>query len=98
MNFMKSVVNLIFCKILYKVEYINFEKIENIKRCIICPNHSNVFDPTFIYAKFDNLFIMAKSELFKNKFLKWLFTKYNIFPTNREKVDFKRFSLFIRNF
>ena len=89
MNFMKSVVNLIFCKILYKVEYINFEKIKNIKRCIICPNHSNVFDPTFIYAKFDNLFIMAKSELFKNKFLKWLFTKYNIFPTNREKVDFK---------
>ena len=97
MNFMKSVVNLIFCKILYKVEYINFEKIKNIKRCIICPNHSNVFDPTFIYAKFDNLFIMAKSELFKNKFVKWLFTKYNIYSTNIEKMVYNRIKYIVQN-
>ena len=92
MNLMKNIVNLIFCKILYRVEYINLEKIKDIKKCLICPNHSNVFDPTFIYAKIDNLFIMAKSDLFKNKFVKWLFLKYNIFPTNREKVDFKSLS------
>lgn len=92
MKIMKKIVNLLFCKILYKIEYINLDNIKDIKKCIICPNHSNVFDPTFIYPVIDNLYIMAKSELFKNKFVKWLFLKYNIYPTNREKVDFKSLS------
>ncbi len=89
---MKNIVKFIFCKFLYKVEYVNLENIQNIKNCIICPNHSNVFDPTFIYAQVDNLYIMAKSELFKNRLIRWLFTKYHIFPTNREKIDFKSLS------
>ena len=89
MQIMKNIVKFVFCKFLYNVEYVNLESVQNIKNCVICPNHSNIFDPTFIYAKVDNLYIMAKSELFKNKFINWLFTKYNIFPTNREKVDVK---------
>ena len=89
MNLIKNILNLVCCKILYRVKYVNLEKIKNVKRCLICPNHSNVLDPVFIYTKTDNLYIMAKSDLFKNKLIRWLLLKYNIFPTNREKVDFK---------
>ena len=87
MQFMKKAVKLIFCKILYRVKYINLENIKQVDRCLICPNHSNVFDPTFIYPVVDELYIMAKSELFENRFVNWIFRKYNIFPINREKVD-----------
>lgn len=98
MKFMKAIVNVIFCKILFRVNYINLDKMQHIEKCLICPNHSNVFDPTFIYAKIDDLYIMAKSELFKNKFVSWLFSKYNVFPTNREKVDFKSLNYSLKIF
>ena len=35
----------------------------------------------------DNLFIMAKSEIFKNKLFSKVLKHYNVFPVNRNKVD-----------
>lgn len=89
MTIMKTLINFIFCKLLYRVNYINLDTLQSCKKCLICPNHSNIFDPTFIYPQVDNLFIMAKQELFKNTFIRWLLLKYNIFPTNRNTVDYK---------
>ncbi len=88
-RFMQSAVNVICCHLLYRVRYINLEQIKNTKRCIICPNHTSIMDPFFIYPKTNNLFIMAKSELFENKLLAKIFKHYNVFPVDRKKVDVK---------
>lgn len=84
---MKKIVSIIVCNILYHVKYENIEQLNQYKRCIICPNHSNIFDPVFIFSKTDDLYIMAKSELFKNKILAKVFKHYHAFPIIREKKD-----------
>ena len=86
---MKALVKGLCCKFIYRVKYIDIEKIDNNKKYIICPNHSNVLDPTFIFPIVDNLSIMAKSEIFKNKLLAKLFTHYRVFPVNRKIRDVK---------
>ena len=64
---MKNFIKFLFCKLLFKVKYYNLENLEKYNKFLICPNHSTIFDPFFIYPMIDNLFIMAKSEIFKNK-------------------------------
>ena len=86
---MKTLVKGLCCHFIYRVRYIGLEKIDNNKKYIICPNHSNVLDPTFIFPIVDNLSIMAKSEIFKNKLLAKLFRRYRVFPVNRKKRDVK---------
>lgn len=85
----KSLIYIIFCKIFYRVEYINKENEEKLQKCIICPNHSNTVEPSFIYAKTNNLNIMAKAELFKHKAVASLLYHFDVFPINRGKSDIK---------
>ena len=84
---MKNFIKFLFCKLLFRVKYYNLENLKKYDRFLICPNHSTIFDPFFIYAIVDNLFIMAKSEIFRNKFFSKILKYYNVFPVNREKVD-----------
>ena len=86
---MKMVINIIFCHMLFRVKYQNLSELEKLNRCVICPNHTSVYDPFFIYPKTKNLYIMAKAEIFKNKLLAKIFYHYNIFPVDRNKVDVK---------
>lgn len=86
---MKKVISGIFCHFLYHVKYINLNKLEKNEKCLICPSHSNIFDPTFIYPKTKNLFIMGKSEIFRNKLIAKILTHYQVFPVHREKRDVK---------
>ncbi len=85
----KKIVRILCCHFLYRVRYWNFERLEQEKKCLICPSHSNIFDPTFLYPKVDNLSIMAKAEIFKNKLLVKIWNYYGVFPVNREKIDVK---------
>lgn len=84
---MKRLVNILMCHIFYHVKYENIEQLNKYERCLICPNHTSIFDPFFIFPKTDNIYIMAKSELFKNPILKKAFHRYNVFPIQREKND-----------
>jgi 1-acyl-sn-glycerol-3-phosphate acyltransferase len=83
----KLLINIFFCKIFYNVEYINKEEEEKLKKCIICPNHSNAVEPAWIYAKTNNLAIMAKAELFKNKVMAKILTYFDVFPIHRGQKD-----------
>lgn len=56
-------------------------------KCIICPNHSNWVDPVFLFPVTNNINIMAKSELFKNKFMASLYKAFGIFPIRRGEKD-----------
>lgn len=86
-KFVKILINIILCKLFYRVKYINKEKEEKLKKCVFCPNHSNFIDPAWIYAKTDNLAIMAKAELFENKIMAKIFTYFDVFPIHRGAKD-----------
>lgn len=88
-SFIRKVIILIVCKILFKVEYKNEEVLEKYEKCLICPNHSRIYDPVFIYPKVSNMYGMAKSELFRNKLLANFLEFHNIFPVDRENTDAK---------
>jgi 1-acyl-sn-glycerol-3-phosphate acyltransferase len=83
LNFLEG----LFSHFLFRVKYVNKEKIDNMEKCLVCPNHSCIFDPFWVYFKTDNMWIMAKAELFKNKLLAKIFKAYNVFPIKRGQKD-----------
>lgn len=85
----RKVIIFIVCKILFRVEYKDEEILEKYDKCLICPNHSRIYDPIFIYPKISNMYGMAKSELFKHKLLANFLEFHNIFPVDRENTDEK---------
>lgn len=86
---MKKFIKFFFCRLLFRVHYYNIENLQKYDRFLICPNHSSVFDPFFIYPVSKNLSIMAKSEIFKNKLVAKILKHYNVFPVDRKKVDIR---------
>lgn len=77
----------ISCHLLFRVKYENDEILNKFDKCLVCPNHSRIFDPIFIFPKVNNMYSMAKSELFKNKLLGHFLKYHNVFPIDREKSD-----------
>ena len=86
-KFIRKVLIFLSCHILFRVKYENENVLKDIDKCLICPNHSRIFDPFFIYPKVDNMYGMAKSELFKSKFVANFLTYHNIYPVDRNKAD-----------
>lgn len=87
--FIRGIFRIFLCKIFYRVKYINKEKEEALDKCIICPNHSNTLEPTWIYARTKNLAIMAKAELFENKLWGKILSYFGVFPIRRGQKDIK---------
>lgn len=53
-------------------------------RCIICSNHVSMLDPVMLAVSSKrNICFMGKKELFKNRFLKYIFNKLGAFPVDR---------------
>ena len=85
----RAVIELIVCHVLFRVKYENVEIPNKFDKCIICPNHSRIYDAVFIYQKFDDLYSVAKEEIFRKKLIA-KFLKYNhAIPINRKTKDFK---------
>ena len=83
----KGFIRIFFCKVFYHVKYINKENLDKYSKCLICPNHSNTLEPTWIYAISKNIAIMAKAELFENRFLAKCYKYFNVFPIRRGEHD-----------
>lgn len=75
--------------LLYRVKTIGQENIQKNKPYIICPNHISNWDPPTIVAaiKRNDLYILAKEEMFVNGFIKWLAKEVHAFPVKRGKQD-----------
>ena len=86
-TFIKLIIKFFLCKIFYRVKFINKEKEEQLKKCIICPNHSNTIEPAWIYSKTKDICIMAKAELFDNKLIGNVLKYFNVFPIRRGEHD-----------
>lgn len=78
----------IFTLFLFRVKTVGQENIEKGKPYILCANHTSNWDPPILYtATKREMYMMAKEELFKNKFIYWFAKKTNIFPVKRGKQD-----------
>ena len=79
----------ITCKVMYKVKFHHMERLDEYSTYLICPNHSSVIDPVFVFpTKYEeDVSVMAKQELFKNVLFRWLAKRYNAYAIDRENVD-----------
>ncbi len=86
--FIKFVLKIISL-ILFRTKVYGKENIEKGKPYILCPNHISNWDPPIIVAetKRSDLYVLAKEELFINKFVKWLAKKTLVIPVKRGKQD-----------
>jgi 1-acyl-sn-glycerol-3-phosphate acyltransferase len=68
--------------------WIGLENIPPAGACILAPNHISNFDPVMIglYTP-RHAFFMAKSELFRNAFLRWFIRQWGAFPVERGQRD-----------
>ena len=83
----KWIIRILFCNIFYRVKFINKENEEKLDKCLICPNHSNYFEPAWIYSRTKKICIMAKAELFKNKVIASIYKYLGVFPIKRGEHD-----------
>lgn len=88
-SLIRNIILITSCHILFHVKYENLEILDKYNKCLICPNHSRIFDPAFLYPKVENMYSVAKSELFKNKLIAKFLTYHNAFPIERNKTDIK---------
>lgn len=78
----------VFTLILFRVKTYGQENIKEGKPYIMCANHTSNWDPPILYtATKREMYMMAKEELFVNKFIYWFAEKTNIFPVKRGKQD-----------
>ena len=69
----------IFTLILFRVKTYGQENIEKDKAYIMCANHTSNWDPPILYtATKREMYIMAKEEMFVNKFVYWFAGKMNV--------------------
>ena len=78
----------IWCKIYYRAEIIGLENIPKDEPLIFCGNHRNYLDPPLIVATAKrDIKLLAKEELYKNKFLAALGCVFEAIPVKRDEKD-----------
>jgi 1-acyl-sn-glycerol-3-phosphate acyltransferase len=76
----------------YLLGLFSVEGAENVPRTgplIVCPNHFGTIDPPMVPAFMprSDTWSMAKSEFFRKRWMRWLFTAYHAFPVVRHTAD-----------
>lgn len=78
----------IFAIILYRPKIVGKENLPKEGGALLCPNHVHNLDSAVIVSMFKRkVNVLAKEELFKNKFLCWLADLFGIYPVKRGKAD-----------
>lgn len=86
-DFLKGLVWL-FTKLIYKIDYKGLENIPDEGAFILVGNHKSNFDPIVIsFTTKRKIHYLAKAELFKTKFTKWLFESVRCISIDRSKND-----------
>ena len=86
-RFIKAVVKPIFY-FLYRIKVVHKENLKFEGQMILISNHRSNNDPIFLHLLVKpKVYFMAKSELFKNPFLRWIITAFGAFPVERGAGD-----------
>ena len=80
----------IFLNVWFKIDVVNCERFEKMKSgCVITPNHISAWETVIIPVKTKRcMWMMAKDELFKNKFFSVCLNSLKVFSIARGKKDF----------
>ena len=78
----------IFLKLAFRVEIVGAKSFPKQGAYIVCGNHQSNWDAVFlvVFCKRD-MYFMAKEELFKNPFLRFLAKIFDVFPVSRGNRD-----------
>ena len=76
-------------RLLFGVKVTNKQRLKTEGKLIMVVNHKSMWDPIFIGAEFKmELNFFAKAELYKNKFVAWIFIKgLHTIPVKRGEAD-----------
>lgn len=89
--FRKIVVSIVglYMRCCFKVDLVNYERFEKIKTgCILAPNHISAWETVMMPALSKKvMYMMAKEEIFKNRFFGWFLRQMKVFPIARKKND-----------
>ena len=89
-SLLRFVINIIL-RIVYKIEVVGNNKLEDNKAYIIAANHMNNLDPLLVIITFckRKIHYIAKKELFDNKILKFILDRCYVIELDRNKNDVK---------
>ena len=83
--------------ILYRPKIVGKENIPKETGALLCPNHVHNLDSAVIVAMFHRkVNVLAKEELFKNKFMCWLADIFGIYPVKRGTADLQAIKVSLR--
>ena len=86
----------IFAIIMYRPKILGKENLPEEGGALLCPNHVHNLDAAIIVAMFKRkVNVLAKEELFKNKFLCWIADLFGIYPVkpNSKSMESIKISL-----
>ena len=76
------------CIIYFNLKIVGKENVPKEGAYILCANHKSNWDPPLVVSSIKRkMYVMAKQELFKNKFIKWFGDKCCVFPVKRGMRD-----------
>ena len=79
---------LILCKVLFFIGHTGSQNVPETGGAVICPNHRSMWDGVLVVVTCRRpLSIIAKEELFKNKFMGLIFRNLNCYPVRRDGGD-----------
>ncbi|MBR6613834.1 MAG: 1-acyl-sn-glycerol-3-phosphate acyltransferase [Clostridia bacterium] len=85
---LRGLLDFVLCKTFFRVKFEGRENVDFSKRYVFVANHVSAIDAMLIYTDIQDLGIMAKAELFKNKLFAKVLSSQGVFPIERGKKDF----------
>jgi len=83
--------------IVYRPKIVGKENLPENTGALICPNHVHPFDSVVVVTMLKRpVRVLAKEELFKNPFLRFLAKVFGVYPIKREKADMQAIKLSLK--
>lgn len=94
--FIKTIFKIIAI-IIYRPKIVGKENLPKDTGALLCPNHVHPLDSAIIVAMFKRkVNVLAKEELFKNGFMRWLADLFGIYPVKRGKADLQAIKISLK--
>lgn len=99
-NILRIIIKFIFkiaAIIMYRPKVIGKENLPKDAAAIICPNHVHALDSAVIIAMNKRkINVLAKEELFKNWFLRWIADLFGIYPVKPDKKSMESIKISLK--
>ena len=83
--------------IMYRPKIIGKENLPKIEGALICPNHVHALDSAVIIAMNKRkINVLAKEELFKNGFIRWIADLFGIYPVKRDNKSMESIKISLK--